>query len=102
MSKLPKYRGLLRCLIGCIRLSKFPILSTSNLQLLTSAFDLVLLLLLAPRLLFFQMNASDVRLQLIRAVAIVAVPEDRAYPLFYFAAFGDLRCVQKRFHLYRK
>lgn len=44
----------------------------------------------------FQMNASDVRLQLIRAVAIVAVPGDRACPFFDFAALGDSRCVQRR------
>jgi hypothetical protein len=44
----------------------------------------------------FQLNASAVRLQLIRAVVIIARPGDRACPAFDFVALGDTHCVQKR------
>lgn len=44
----------------------------------------------------FQLNATSVRLQLVRAVAIVSVPGDSGCPTFDPAALGDTRCSQKR------
>jgi hypothetical protein len=44
----------------------------------------------------FELDASQVRLQLVRAVAVVTLPGGGACASFDSASLGDARCVQKR------
>jgi hypothetical protein len=44
----------------------------------------------------FQLNATNVRLQLVLAVSIVVVPGEITCPTFDPASLGDTRCLQKR------